>query len=113
MGPARDGRRGRKKGRYGICLASAPAPDNGRKREEEDKSVPRRRHACTSPPECRHGRLEAVGAGGSPAPKRSSRPQGCMVAGERKDRGRGGGRLVSRPQLSPRTVAHLLAANRT
>ena len=60
-----------------MCLVSVPAPpDNGRRRrEEEEKSVPRRRH----------GRLEAVGAGGSPAPKRSSRPQGCMVAGERAE----------------------------
>ena len=72
MGPARDGWRGRKKGRE-RGVSSSP-------------------QAClrpsASPPECRHGRLEAVGAGGSPAPKAKQPPAG-LHGGRREEGWRG------------------------
>ena len=72
---------GREGGREDIVCAWHLSPAPGQRKKERREGKKRRYvssspqaclHPPANPPECRHGRLGAVGAGGSPAPERST-----------------------------------------
>ena len=106
MGPARDGqgRKGRKKGRYGMCLSSVSRPpNNGRRREGKKKRSQLLAAGMLAP--VRKQAWQAWGSGGG----RQSRPQSeaqppAGLHGGRKEEGRERG---SRREVRVRKIVSL------